>query len=76
MAREMQNSERSVFALHGVVGMLIATVLLISILIGLSIASLTVQASQSTNVYKVNDINNLQMKSSDNSKNYQLVNTK
>ena len=73
MAREMQDSERSVFGLHGVVGMLIATVLLISILIGLSIASLTIQANEATNVYKIDNIHDLQMNSSDNNKNYQLV---
>ena len=43
MAREMRDSERSVFALHGFVGMLVATVLLLSILAGLAIISLTVQ---------------------------------
>jgi hypothetical protein len=74
MAREMQNSERSVFSFqHGVVGMLVATVLLLSILAGLSIIALTVQQNEATNVYKINDINNLQMNSSDNNKNYQLV---
>ncbi len=73
MAREMQDSERSVFGLHGVVGMLIATVLLISILIGLSILSLNIQADEATNVYKIDIINNLQMNSSDNGKSYQLV---
>ncbi len=73
MAREMRDSERSVFALHGFVGMLVATVLLLSILAGLAIISLTVQQNEATNVYKINDINNLQKNSSDNNKNYQLV---
>lgn len=70
--REMQENERNVFGLHGVVGMLIATLLLISILIGLSIASLSVQAQEATNVYKL-DSTQLNMIDEFNDQNYHLV---
>jgi competence protein ComGC len=70
--REMQENERNVFGLHGVVGMLIATLLLISILIGLSIASLTIQANEATNVYKL-ESTQLNMIDESNKDHYQLV---
>ena len=47
------NENRSVFALDGVTGMLIATVLLLSILVGLTIAGLGVQNANSENFYEV-----------------------
>jgi competence protein ComGC len=73
MAKEMQENERSVFGLHGVVGMLIATLLLISILIGLSIASLSVQADEATNVYQIENIHDLQMINEANKESYKLA---
>ncbi|MDH4944390.1 DUF4006 family protein [Sulfurimonas sp. C5] len=47
------NENRSVFALDGVTGMLIATVLLLSILVGLTIAGLGVQNANAENFYEV-----------------------
>ena len=49
------NENRSVFALDGVVGMLIATGLLLSILAGLTIGALSVQSAEATNYYKIKD---------------------
>jgi len=49
------NENRSVFALDGVVGMLIATVLLLSILAFLSVNAISVQHAQAENFYKIKD---------------------
>lgn len=45
------NTNRGVFSLNGVTGMLIATVLLLSILAGLTIWGLGVQQKSATNPY-------------------------
>jgi len=47
------NENRNVFGLHGIAGMLIATVLLLSILAGLTIWGLAVQNENMNNYYKV-----------------------
>ena len=47
------NENRSVFALDGVTGMLIATVLLLTILAGLTVMGLGVQQANAENFYKV-----------------------
>ena len=47
------NENRSVFALDGVTGMLIATVLLLSILAGLSVWAIGVQQAEASNFYKI-----------------------
>jgi len=49
------NENRSVFALDGVVGMLIATTLLLSILAFLSVNAMRVQHAQAENFYKIKD---------------------
>jgi len=49
------NENRSVFALDGVTGMLIATVLLLSILAFLTINAMGVQHAQAENFYKIKD---------------------
>lgn len=49
------NENRSVFALDGVTGMLIATVLLLTILAGLTVWGLGVQQSSATNYYDIKD---------------------
>jgi hypothetical protein len=46
-----ENTNRSVFALNGVTGMLIATVLLLSILVGLTVWGISVQQTSATNPY-------------------------
>ena len=47
------NENRSVFALDGVTGMLIATVLLLSILAVLTVMGLGVQSANAENFYKI-----------------------
>ncbi len=64
-----ENTNRSVFGLHGVTGMLIATVLLLSILVALTTWGIKVQQGSATNFYDpapVLDINNLKKNSTEN----------
>ena len=49
------NENRSLFALDGITGMLIATVLLLVILVVLSAWSLNVQNTNMTNFYDIKD---------------------
>lgn len=70
----MNENERGIFALNGITGMLIATVLLLSILGVLTYFSIVVQANESQNYYKINqDLNGLKANSVDNNKHYELV---
>jgi hypothetical protein len=62
------NENRSVFALDGVVGMLIATTLLLSILAFLSVNAMSVQHAQAENYYKIKDEKSIKMFSADNAK--------
>ncbi|OPX27220.1 MAG: hypothetical protein B1H07_02285 [Campylobacteraceae bacterium 4484_166] len=57
----MNENERGIFSLmHGISGMLVATVLLLSILAVLTYLSITTQVANATNTYEVNqDINGL-----------------
>lgn len=81
---QMNENERGIFKLHGITGMLIAVVLLLSILVVLTINSLKVQQEQANNFYKINqDLNGLtsgsvfsdrkQNTSEEQNKNYQLI---
>ncbi len=71
---QMNENERGVFSIHGVTGMLIATVLLLSILGVLQVLSLGTQNAEATNFYKVNqDINAIKFNSSENANHYELV---
>lgn len=67
-----ENTKRGVFRLNGVTGMLIATVLLLSILAVLSVWSILVQQKSATNYYDpapiTGSLDNVKMKSVDNSK--------
>jgi len=62
------NENRSVFALDGVVGMLIATTLLLSILAFLSVNAMSVQHAQAENYYKIVNEKQIKMFSPDNAK--------
>jgi len=62
------NENRSVFALDGVVGMLIATALLLSILVYLSVNAIGVQHAQAENFYKIKDEKSIKRISTDNYK--------
>ncbi|MCK9374036.1 MAG: DUF4006 family protein [Sulfuricurvum sp.] len=52
---------RSIFALHGITGMLIATVLLLSILAVLTTWGLGVQQGSATNFYQVENEKDIKM---------------
>lgn len=74
---QMNENERGLFALNGITGMLIATVLLLSILAFLVVNAIGVQQNESQNYYKINqDLDGLKANSSDNSKYYELVGNK
>jgi hypothetical protein len=60
------NKNRSVFALDGVTGLLIATTLLLSILAGLTVVSLGVQNSNASNYYDIKDEQSIKMISTEN----------
>jgi len=65
-----ENTNRAVFGLHGVTGMLIATLLLISILVVLTIWGLGVQQHSATNPYDptpiTSNLDNVKMNSTAN----------
>ena len=62
------NENRSVFALDGITGMLIATVLLLTILAGLTVWGLAVQNANQANFYTIDDQKSIKMFSTDNAK--------
>lgn len=71
---QMNENERGIFKLHGITGMLIAVVLLLTILATLITNAVLVQQRESTNSYSINkDLNGLKMNSSENHKHYQLI---
>ncbi|EDZ63373.1 hypothetical protein SMGD1_1517 [Sulfurimonas gotlandica GD1] len=55
------NENRSVFALDGITGMLIATVLLLTILVTLTVLGLGVQNANAANYYEVKNENTIKM---------------
>jgi len=57
----MENVNRGVFALDGVTGMLIATVLLLAILAVLTILGLGAQQSNAENFYKIDNAKSIKM---------------
>ena len=57
----MENTNRCVFSLSGVTGMLIATVLLLAILVGLTIWGLKAQQEVMQQHYSLKDIQNVKM---------------
>jgi len=59
---------RSVWALHGLTGGLIATGLLLSILAFLTVNAMSVQRANATNYYKIQDEQSIKMISVDNKK--------
>lgn len=67
------NENRSVFALDGITGMLIATVLLLSILAGLQVWSLNVQNENMDKFYKIENPEQIQMISTENAKHRVVV---
>ncbi|QKF80920.1 hypothetical protein CRV08_05150 [Halarcobacter ebronensis] len=72
---QMNDNERGLFSLvHGITGMLIAVVLLLTILVVLGFNAIIVQQKEAQNFYKINqDLNALKANSPDNHKYYDLV---
>ncbi len=62
------NENRSIFALDGLTGMLIAVVLLLSILAFLTILGLGAQQANADNYYQIEDEQSIRMNSVDNVK--------
>jgi len=64
------NTNRAVFGLNGVTGMLIATVLLLSILVGLTVWGIGVQQGSASNFYDpapiTSNLDNVKMNSTKN----------
>ncbi|CZE47756.1 DUF4006 family protein [Campylobacter geochelonis] len=58
----MENNNRSVFSIHGVTGMLIATVLLIAILVGLTIWGIKAQQQVADKPYTLDNLTSVPMK--------------
>lgn len=58
----MDNTNRNIFGLHGITGMLIATVLLLSILAGLTMWGLSAQQAVADKPYKIIDPQVLKMR--------------
>ncbi|MCI6988884.1 MAG: DUF4006 family protein [Campylobacter sp.] len=56
----MENTNRNVFGLHGVTGMLIATVLLLSILVGLTICGIKAQQEVADKPYTLQNLEKVQ----------------
>lgn len=74
---QMNDNERGLFALNGITGLLIATVLLLTILAVLVFSSVMVQQNEAQNFYKINqDLNALKFNSTDNGQHYELVGKK
>ena len=69
------NENRSVFALDGVTGMLIATVLLLTILAGLTVWNIGVQNANAANYYDIKDEQSIRMFDTTSAKNH-LVDVK
>ncbi|WP_373035248.1 DUF4006 family protein [Sulfurimonas sp.] len=62
------NENRSVFALDGITGMLVATVLLLTILAGLTVLGISVQNENANNFYKIENEKSIKMFSTENAK--------
>ena len=71
---QMNENERGIFKLHGITGMLISVVLLLTILAVLVFNGVLVQQREASNAYQINqDLNALKANSPDNHKHYQLI---
>jgi len=68
-----ENTSRHIFHLNGITGMLIATVLLLSILAFLTVWGLSVQQNEATNYYTIENQTDIQMNSTANADKYKLA---
>jgi len=62
------NENRSIFSIDGILGILIATVLLLSILVFLTILGISAQQANADNFYKLESPMEIKMISADNAK--------
>ncbi|NLC27756.1 MAG: DUF4006 family protein [Campylobacteraceae bacterium] len=62
----MENTNRNIFSIHGITGMLIATLLLITILVGLTWWGIVSQQSVANKPYTIENPEQIQMISKDN----------
>jgi succinate dehydrogenase/fumarate reductase cytochrome b subunit len=69
----MENTSRHIFHIHGITGMLIATVLLLSILAALTFLGVLTQQSVADKPYKFVEPQSIQMNSYDNKNHRQQV---
>ncbi|MHC3993432.1 DUF4006 family protein [Thiomicrolovo sp. ZZH C-3] len=70
----MENTNRGVFALDGVTGMLIATVLLLGILVYLTVLALGSQQANADKFYKIENEKSIQMINKDSAAKRVMVN--
>ena len=66
-------TRRMCFNINGLLGGILATVLLLSILVFLTMQAIAVQQANATTKYKLVDESNIEMISKDNAKHYQIV---
>ncbi len=66
-------TRRMCLNINGLLGGILATLLLLSILGYLTVQAIAVQQANATKAYKLVDEQNIQMISTDNAKHYQLV---
>lgn len=69
----MENTKRCVFGLNGVTGMLIATVLLLTILAVLTYLGINAQRSVANQPYKIVNPSAIQMESKDNTSHIEII---
>lgn len=62
----MNENERGVFSIHGITGMLIATLLLLTILAGLTYGAISVQQASADQFYEIKDEQSIRMNSVEN----------
>jgi len=70
----MENTNRGVFALDGVTGMLIATVLLLGILVFLTVLGLGAQQANADKFYKIENEKSIEMINTSNAAKRVIVN--
>lgn len=70
---EENPTRRLCFNLNGLMGGLIATVLLLAILVGLTIWGIKAQQTNAETFYKIKDPQSIKFKSDDNAKHYEIV---
>jgi len=69
----MENTNRNVFGLNGVVGMLIATVLLLSILAFLTVKGISAQRAVADKPYKITNVQTIKIRDKANAEHKVIV---